>query len=136
MRTPATFAATPEKRTTAALAIEHLAQFRGGISFCVDLDPRWVIKLIKRGKIEEAGMPKETKEKALQELKRLEAMPGVSAEATVSRNYIVIAILEGEDAGDADHGGLQRRRQRRAPSHSRGRPPARAASRNGSRISS
>src|SRR5829696_4373771 len=39
-------------------------------------------------KIEDAGMPKETKEKALQELKRLEAMPGVSAEATVSRNYI------------------------------------------------
>src|SRR5436853_2950032 len=33
-------------------------------------------------------MPKETKEKAVQELKRLEAMPGVSAEATVSRNYI------------------------------------------------
>ena len=41
-----------------------------------------------RQKIEEAGMLKETKEKALQELKRLEAMPGVSAEATVSRNYI------------------------------------------------
>ncbi len=35
-------------------------------------------------KIEDAGMPKDTKEKALQELKRLEAMPGVSAEATVS----------------------------------------------------
>jgi phenylacetate-coenzyme A ligase PaaK-like adenylate-forming protein len=31
------------------LAIEHLAQFRGGICFCVDLDPRWVIKLIKKG---------------------------------------------------------------------------------------
>jgi phenylacetate-coenzyme A ligase PaaK-like adenylate-forming protein len=29
------------------LAVEHLAQHRGGISFCVDLDPRWVIKLIK-----------------------------------------------------------------------------------------
>ncbi|HEY5610094.1 MAG TPA: endopeptidase La, partial [Thermoanaerobaculia bacterium] len=41
-----------------------------------------------RQKIEAAGMPKDTKEKALQELKRLEAMPGVSAEATVSRNYI------------------------------------------------
>src|SRR5712691_9171844 len=41
-----------------------------------------------RQKIEEAGMPKETKEKTMQELKRLEAMPGVSAEATVSRNYI------------------------------------------------
>jgi hypothetical protein len=31
------------------LAIEHLAQHRGGICFMVDLDPRWVIKLIKRG---------------------------------------------------------------------------------------
>ncbi len=29
------------------LAVEHLAQHRGGISFCVDLDPRWVIKLLK-----------------------------------------------------------------------------------------
>jgi phenylacetate-coenzyme A ligase PaaK-like adenylate-forming protein len=29
------------------LAIEHLAQVRGGICFMVDLDPRWVIKLIK-----------------------------------------------------------------------------------------
>jgi hypothetical protein len=35
------------------LAIEHLAQYRGGISFCVDLDPRWVVKLLKRNKIEE-----------------------------------------------------------------------------------
>ncbi|HUG44664.1 MAG TPA: hypothetical protein VMN76_10540, partial [Acidobacteriota bacterium] len=31
------------------LAVEHLAQHRGGICFCVDLDPRWVIKLIKTG---------------------------------------------------------------------------------------
>jgi phenylacetate-coenzyme A ligase PaaK-like adenylate-forming protein len=31
------------------LAVEHLAQHRGGISFCVDLDPRWVIKLIQQG---------------------------------------------------------------------------------------
>jgi len=31
------------------LAVEHLAHHRGGISFCVDLDPRWVIKLIKKG---------------------------------------------------------------------------------------
>jgi hypothetical protein len=28
------------------LSVEHLAQYRGGICFCVDLDPRWVIKLI------------------------------------------------------------------------------------------
>lgn len=34
------------------LSIEHLAQCRGGISFCIDLDPRWVIKLIQRGWME------------------------------------------------------------------------------------
>ena len=34
------------------LAVEHLAQFRGGICFCIDLDPRWVIKLIKQGWME------------------------------------------------------------------------------------
>ena len=39
-------------------------------------------------KITESGMPKEVREKADQELRRLEAMPPVSAEATVSRNYI------------------------------------------------
>jgi phenylacetate-coenzyme A ligase PaaK-like adenylate-forming protein len=31
------------------LAVEHLAQHRGGICFMVDLDPRWVIKLVKMG---------------------------------------------------------------------------------------
>jgi phenylacetate-coenzyme A ligase PaaK-like adenylate-forming protein len=31
------------------LAVEHLVQHRGGICFMVDLDPRWVIKLIKKG---------------------------------------------------------------------------------------
>jgi phenylacetate-coenzyme A ligase PaaK-like adenylate-forming protein len=30
------------------LAVEHLAQHRGGICFMVDLDPRWVIKLINK----------------------------------------------------------------------------------------
>jgi phenylacetate-coenzyme A ligase PaaK-like adenylate-forming protein len=30
------------------LAIEHLAQHRGGICFCIDLDPRWVVKLINK----------------------------------------------------------------------------------------
>jgi phenylacetate-coenzyme A ligase PaaK-like adenylate-forming protein len=34
------------------LAVEHLAQFRDGICFCIDLDPRWVIKLIKKGWME------------------------------------------------------------------------------------
>ena len=35
------------------LAVEHLAQHRGGICFCIDLDPRWVIKLIKKGWMEQ-----------------------------------------------------------------------------------
>jgi len=39
-------------------------------------------------KIEEAGMTKEVQDKAMQELKKLEAMPPMSAESTVSRNYL------------------------------------------------
>ena len=39
-------------------------------------------------KIDAAGMPKEVHEKAVQELKKLEAMPPMSAESTVSRNYL------------------------------------------------
>ena len=39
-------------------------------------------------KIEQAGMPKDVFEKAVQELKKLEAMPPMSAESTVSRNYL------------------------------------------------
>jgi ATP-dependent Lon protease len=38
--------------------------------------------------IEKAGLPKAAREKVDQEIKRLEAMPPVSAEATVSRNYV------------------------------------------------
>lgn len=40
------------------LAVEHLCQYRGGICFCVDLDPRWVVKLLKRNKIDEAELYK------------------------------------------------------------------------------
>jgi hypothetical protein len=35
------------------LAIEHLAQHRGGICFFVDLDPRWVTKLVKNQRFQE-----------------------------------------------------------------------------------
>jgi len=41
-----------------------------------------------RKKIESAGMTKDAQEKALAELKRLENMPPMSAESTVSRNYL------------------------------------------------
>ena len=39
-------------------------------------------------KIDVSGMPKDVHEKAIQELKRLELMPPMSAEPTVSRNYL------------------------------------------------
>lgn len=39
-------------------------------------------------KIDGAGMPPDVLEKATQELKKLEAMPPMSAESTVSRNYL------------------------------------------------
>jgi len=39
-------------------------------------------------KIDTAGMSKDVHEKAIQELKKLEAMPPMSAESTVSRNYL------------------------------------------------
>ena len=39
-------------------------------------------------KIESAGMTADAKDKALQELRRLEQMPPMSAESTVSRNYL------------------------------------------------
>ena len=41
-----------------------------------------------RAKIEEAGMKKDAHDKAMTELRRLENMPPMSAESTVSRNYI------------------------------------------------
>ncbi len=34
------------------LAVEHLCQHRGGICFHVDMDPRWVVKLIRAGKMD------------------------------------------------------------------------------------
>jgi hypothetical protein len=36
------------------LAVEHLAQHRGGICFMLDLDPRWIIKLLKMRQFEMA----------------------------------------------------------------------------------
>jgi len=41
-----------------------------------------------RKKIETSGMTKDAREKAMQELRRLEQMPPMSAESTVSRNYL------------------------------------------------
>src|SRR5262245_49142080 len=62
-------------------------------------------------KIEQARMPKEVERKAIDELKRLETMPPMSAEATVSRNYLdwLIAVpwhkksKESRDLKRAEH---------------------------------
>src|SRR6476659_8242203 len=62
-------------------------------------------------KIEQARMPKEVERKAQDELKRLETMPPMSAEATVSRNYLdwLIAVpwhkktKESRDLKRAEH---------------------------------
>ena len=66
-------------------------------------------------KIEQSKMPKDVEEKAVQELKRLEAMPPMSAEATVSRNYLdwLIAVpwhkkTQGEPRSEARRGDPQR----------------------------
>ena len=34
------------------LSVEHLCQHRGGICFLVDLDPRWVVKLVKSARMD------------------------------------------------------------------------------------
>src|SRR5512134_497672 len=79
-----------------------------------------------RKKVEQARMPKDAEEKALQELKRLEAMPPMSAEATVSRNYLdwLIAmpwakktrerkdLLAAEKILNDDHYGLEKVKER------------------------
>jgi ATP-dependent Lon protease len=79
-----------------------------------------------RKKIEEAGMSAEAKEKALQELNRLEAMPPMSAEGTVSRTYIdwllsvpwkqeskeVRDLQKAEEVLNEDHYGLEKIKER------------------------
>jgi ATP-dependent Lon protease len=79
-----------------------------------------------KNKIETAGMPKDTQEKALQELKRMEMMPPMSAESTVSRNYIdwLVAVpwkvrsreirdmAKAEKILETDHYGLEKIKER------------------------
>jgi hypothetical protein len=57
------------------LAIEHLAQHRGGICFLVDLDPRWVNQLIRDGRPHELEAYK--RHVVEQGLKLLRAHPSI-----------------------------------------------------------
>src|SRR5271167_765921 len=77
-------------------------------------------------KIESSGMPAGPMEKAIQELKRLELMPPMSAESTVSRNYLdwllavpwkkkskeIRDILAAEKILNEEHYGLEKIKER------------------------
>ncbi|HWF11003.1 MAG TPA: endopeptidase La [Bryobacteraceae bacterium] len=77
-------------------------------------------------RIEMSGMAKDGLEKALAELKRLENMPPMSAESTVSRNYLdwllavpwkkkskeIRELKHAEDVLEADHYGLEKIKER------------------------
>jgi len=77
-------------------------------------------------KIEAAGMPKDVLDKSMQELKKLEAMPPMSAESTVSRNYLdwllavpwkkkskeIRSIEHAEKILNEDHYGLEKIKDR------------------------
>jgi len=77
-------------------------------------------------KIEEVGMSEEAKDKALQELSRLEAMPPMSAESTVSRTYLdwltsvpwqirseeIEDLAKAEQVLDEDHYSLEKIKER------------------------
>jgi len=79
-----------------------------------------------RKKVEQSKMPKEAEDKAIKEIERLEAMPPMSAEATVCRNYLdwLISlpwnkksrekrdIKEAERILDEDHYGLKKVKER------------------------
>ncbi len=77
-------------------------------------------------RIEEAGMTPDAQEKAMAELKRLENMPPMSAESTVSRNYLdwllavpwkkktkeIRDLKFAEDVLESDHYGLDKIKER------------------------
>lgn len=79
-----------------------------------------------RAKIEASGMTKDAREKSLAELKRLENMPPMSAESTVSRNYLdwmlsvpwekksreIRDLVHAQKVLESDHYGLEKIKER------------------------
>ncbi|MDQ3220992.1 MAG: endopeptidase La [Acidobacteriota bacterium] len=77
-------------------------------------------------KIEEVGMSEEARDKAVQEFSRLEAMPPMSAESTVSRTYLdwlinvpwkerseeIDDLIDAEKTLNEDHYGLEKIKER------------------------
>src|SRR6058998_1702012 len=107
--------------------VERLNRIAGILEAEVDklqVDRRIQSRVKKQ--IEKAQMPADVAEKAIQELKRLESMPPMSAEATVSRNYLdwLIAVpwfkktkesrdlKRAEQILNEDHYGLEKIKER------------------------
>jgi ATP-dependent Lon protease len=95
---------------------KELGEMEDGVNEVQDLENR----------INDAGMPKEAKEKAVTELNKLKMMSPMSAEATVVRNYIdwlvkvpwkkrtkvLKDLLRAEKVLDEDHYGLEKVKER------------------------
>jgi ATP-dependent Lon protease len=95
---------------------KELGEMEDGVNEVQDLENR----------INDAGMPKEAKEKAVAELNKLKMMSPMSAEATVVRNYIdwlvkvpwkkrtkvLKDLLRAEKVLDEDHYGLEKVKER------------------------
>ena len=98
--------------------------FPSGMNFRKDDQPNEIAEL--KEKLAKAKMPHDAEEKANKEIERLEAMPPMSAEATVCRNYLdwLISlpwnkksrekrnIKEAEIILDEDHYGLEKVKER------------------------
>jgi ATP-dependent Lon protease len=96
----------------------------GGANFRKEDQPNEIEEL--RQKVAKAKMPADAEEKAYKEIERLEAMPPMSAEATVSRNYLdwIISLpwnkksrekrdlKEAERILNEDHHGLEKVKER------------------------
>jgi len=98
--------------------------FPTGLGYKKEDQPNEIEEL--KQKVVEAKMPKDAEDKAYKEIERLEAMPPMSAEATVSRNYLDWLISlpwtkksrekrdlkRAEQILDEDHYGLEKVKER------------------------
>ena len=98
--------------------------FPPGLGYKKEDQPNEIEEL--KNKVVKAKMPKDAEEKAYKEIERLEAMPPMSAEATVSRNYLDWLVSlpwtkksrekrdlkRAEQVLDEDHYGLQKVKER------------------------
>lgn len=87
------------------LAVEHLAQYRGGIAFCVDLDPRWVVKLLKKGDIK--GMEAYRDHVIDQALTVLSAGHNIQSMFTTPKLLEALAMRLMDDGSSVEEAGIK-----------------------------